>query len=284
MTLPWDTTMELIDLALREDIGTGDVTTRSVVPPDRMARATMLAKQEGVISGLDVAGAIFQRVDPEIAFEALVVNGASVGRRTPIARLSGPARSILTAERVALNVIQRLSGVATLTRQFVERIEGTNGIIVDTRKTTPGLRVLEKRAVVDGGGQNHRFNLADGVLIRDNHLAAVGTKDRVTEAIRLARRHAPHTIRIEVEVTTLAEVAEAVDAGADIILLDNMDVETMREAVVLVNGRALTEASGGVNLDTVRAIAETGVDLISVGALTHSAPALDISLDIALSE
>lgn len=276
--------MDLIDLALKEDIGTGDVTTLSVVPAGRFARATMLAKQDGVISGIDIAATVFQRVDPAIAFEALVANGALVSGRTPIARLEGRARSILMAERVALNMIQRLSGVATLTRQYVDRIHGTDAVIVDTRKTTPGLRVLEKRAVVDGGGQNHRFNLSDGVLIKDNHLAAVDADRRVMEAVSLAQARAPHTIRIEVEVTNLEQVSEAVSAGADIILLDNMDIETMREAVEYVDGLAMTEASGGVTLDTVRAIAETGVDLISVGALTHSAPALDISLDVTLDE
>jgi nicotinate-nucleotide pyrophosphorylase (carboxylating) len=212
-----------------------------------------------------------------------VTDGTSVKTRTAIAELAGPARSLLTAERVALNLIQRLSGVATATARYVEAVAGTNARIVDTRKTTPGMRQLEKQAVRDGGGHNHRVGLADGVLIKDNHLAAIGGADRVCRAVRQARAFAPHTLRIEVEVTTLAEVEEALSAGADVILLDNMDVATMRGAVGLVGGRALLEASGGVTLDSVRAIAETGVELISVGALTHSAPALDISLEFALS-
>jgi nicotinate-nucleotide pyrophosphorylase (carboxylating) len=272
----------IIDLALAEDIGTGDVTTLATVAADVRATATMLAKSEGVISGLAVTGFVFRRVDPAIAYAPTLADGTRVTARTVIAELSGPARSILTAERVALNLIQRLSGVATATARYVGAVAGTSAKIVDTRKTTPGLRQLEKQAVRDGGGQNHRVGLADGVLIKDNHLAAIGGTDRVSRAVAQARAFAPHTLRIEVEVTTLAEVEEALAAGADVILLDNMDVATMRRAVDMVAGRALLEASGGVTLDTVRAIAETGVDLISVGALTHSAPALDISLEFAL--
>jgi nicotinate-nucleotide pyrophosphorylase (carboxylating) len=273
----------IVDLALTEDIGTGDVTTLATVPADARTKATMLVKSEGVVSGLGVAAFVFQRVDPAVCFTPMVADGSRVGFRTVIAEVSGPARSILTAERVALNLIQRLSGVATETARYVAAVAGTKAWIVDTRKTTPGLRQLEKQAVRDGGGHNHRVGLADGVLIKDNHLAAIGEPDRVTRAVRQARAYAPHTLRIEVEVMTLAEVAEAVVAGADVILLDNMDLATMRQAVELVDGRALLEASGGVRLETVRAIAETGVDLISVGALTHSAPALDISLEFALT-
>jgi nicotinate-nucleotide pyrophosphorylase (carboxylating) len=272
----------IVDLALAEDIGTGDVTTLATVDIDRQATATMLAKADGVISGLEVAGFVFGRVDPTIEFVPTVAAGTHVGNRTIIAELAGPARSLLTGERLALNLLQRLSGVATSTARYVEVVTGTKARIVDTRKTTPGLRQLEKQAVRDGGGHNHRVGLADGVLIKDNHLAAIGGADRVTKAVQRARAYAPHTLRIEVEVTTLAEVDEAVAAGADVILLDNMDVETMRQAVENVAGRALLEASGGVNLSTVRAIAETGVDLISIGALTHSAPALDISLEFSL--
>jgi nicotinate-nucleotide pyrophosphorylase (carboxylating) len=272
----------IVDLALAEDVGAGDVTTLATVPADARARATMLAKAEGVISGLGAAGFVFCRVDPAVAFTPLVGDGTRVGMRTPIAEVAGPARGLLTAERVALNLVQRLSGVATATASYVEAVAGTKARIVDTRKTTPGMRLLEKQAVRDGGGHNHRVGLADGVLIKDNHLAAIGGPDRVTRAVRKARAYAPHTLRIEVEVTTLAEVEQAVAAGADVILLDNMDVPAMRRAVELVAGRALLEASGGVTLATVRAIAETGVDLISVGALTHSAPALDISLEFAL--
>jgi nicotinate-nucleotide pyrophosphorylase (carboxylating) len=272
----------IIDLALAEDIGTGDVTTLATVPAATPATGIMTAKASGVISGREAAAYVFHRVDPAVAFTPLVENGTAVAGGTAIAEIAGEARSLLTAERVALNLLQRLSGVATATARYVEAIAGTSAQIVDTRKTTPGLRVLEKAAVRHGGGHNHRVGLADGVLIKDNHLAAIGGPDRVTRAVRQARAFAPHTLKIEVEVTTLPEVREAVAAGADIILLDNMDVETMRQAVEMVAGRALLEASGGVTLATVRAIAETGVDLISVGALTHSAPALDISLNFAL--
>jgi nicotinate-nucleotide pyrophosphorylase (carboxylating) len=269
----------IVDLALAEDIGTGDITTLATVPAEATATAEMRLKDDGVISGLAVAEFVFRRYDNAVAFEPLKRDGDRAEFGTVIARVSGSARSILTAERVSLNLIQRLSGVATMTARFVREVEGTKARIVDTRKTTPGLRLLEKEAVRHGGGHNHRVGLADGVLIKDNHLAAIGGPDRVTKAIAAARAYAPHTLKIEVEVTTLGEVREAVDARADIILLDNMPVETMAEAVRIVGGRALTEASGGVNLQTVRAIAESGVDLISIGALTHSAPSLDISLD-----
>lgn len=273
----------IVELALAEDIGTGDVTTLSTVPEGATARGTMLAKAAGVISGLEAAAYTFRRVDPAIRFAPRVRDGDRVDAGTVIVDLEGPARGMLTAERVALNLLQRLSGVATLTSRYVAETAGTSAKIVDTRKTTPGFRILEKAAVRHGGGHNHRVGLSDGVLIKDNHLAAIGGPDRVTKAIRAARALAPHTLKIEVEVTTLAEVEEAVAAGADIILLDNMDLETMRAAVGIVGGRALVEASGGVRLESVRAIAETGVDLISAGALTHSAPALDISLDFELT-
>jgi nicotinate-nucleotide pyrophosphorylase (carboxylating) len=273
----------LIELALAEDLLGGDVTTAATVPPDAQAHATLLAKAPGVISGLDVAHEAFAQVDPTLVFIALVADGDTVPTMTPIAHVSGNARSILAGERLALNFLQRLSGVATVTARYVAEVSGTNARVVDTRKTTPGLRVLEKAAVRDGGGHNHRFGLGDGVLIKDNHLAAVGGDHRVRDAVRAARAAAPHTLRIEVEVTTFAELAEALDAGADIVMLDNMSVADMREAVALTQGRALLEASGGVNLTTIREIAETGVDLISVGALTHSAPALDINLDFDLA-
>ena len=273
----------LIELALAEDLLGGDVTTSATVPPDAQAQATLLAKAPGVISGLEVAREVFAQVYSTLKFVSLVPDGATVPAMTPIARVSGNARSILAGERLALNLLQRLSGVATVTARYVTEVEGTKARVVDTRKTTPGLRVLEKAAVRDGGGHNHRFGLGDGVLIKDNHLAAVGGPHRVRDAVRAARAAAPHTLRIEVEVTTLAELAEALDAGADVVMLDNMPVAEMREAVALTQGRALLEASGGVNLSTIREIAETGVDLISVGALTHSAPALDISLDFDLA-
>ncbi len=272
----------LIDLALAEDIGTGDVTSLATVPPGTHARAALVAKAEGVLSGVDVAGAVFRRVNPALDYRVRVGDGSRVRPGDRIAEVEGLAQGILAGERVALNLLQRLSGTATLTAAFVAAVAGTEARIVDTRKTTPGLRALEKAAVRHGGGRNHRSGLADGILIKDNHLAAVGGADRVTRAVQRAMAVAPHTLRVEVEVTTLAEVEEAVAAGADTILLDNMDLPTMRQAVGLVAGRARLEASGGVRLETVRAIAETGVDLISVGALTHSAPALDISLEFAL--
>lgn len=272
----------LIELALDEDLTGGDITSLATIPIDAAAKGVLLAKQPGVISGLNVARDVFERVDARIAFAPLVKNGGRVEANVVIARVEGPARGLLIGERTALNLLQRLSGVATLTAAYVEAIKGTGARIIDTRKTTPGMRALEKAAVRHGGGHNHRFGLGDGVLIKDNHLAAVGGPDRIAKAVKAAREYAPHTLKIEVETTTLAEVAEALEAGADIILLDNMSLDEMTEALRLVDRRALLEASGGVRLETVRAIAETGVDLISVGALTHSAPSLDISLDFAL--
>jgi nicotinate-nucleotide pyrophosphorylase (carboxylating) len=276
-------TSRLLDLALAEDIGGGDLTSALTVPAGRQARGKLLAKAAGVISGLAVAGEAFRRVDPAIAFTPHIADGDTVAAMTPIATVEGPARSLLAAERVALNLLQRLSGVATVTARYVVAVSGTKARIVDTRKTTPGLRALEKAAVRHGGGYNHRFGLTDGVLIKDNHLAAIGGADRVARAVALARQEAPHTLRIEIEVTTLDELAQALAAGADVVLLDNMGVAALREAVSMTGDRALLEASGGVTLESVAAIAATGVDLISVGALTHSAPALDISLDLDLA-
>lgn len=273
----------IVDLALGEDIGTGDITTLATVPASARAEGTILAKQRGVISGLEVARFVFARVDGSIAFEPLAADGQHVPAMTPLARVSGPARSLLTAERTALNLMQRLSGVATITARYVAETEGSISRVVDTRKTTPGLRLLEKLAVQHGGGHNHRFGLADGVLIKDNHLAAIGGPDRVTKAIQSARELAPHTLKIEVEVTTLDELDEAVAAGADVILLDNMSNDQIATAVArrdAADPRILLEASGGITLDRVRSLAATGVDLISCGALTHSAPALDINLDL----
>jgi nicotinate-nucleotide pyrophosphorylase (carboxylating) len=274
----------LIDLALAEDIGGGDITSTLTVAAGRRARGRLLAKAAGVVSGLEVAGEVFRRVDPTIVFTPLVADGDAVAAMTPIATIEGPARSVLAGERVALNLLQRLSGVATLTARYVDAVRETKARIVDTRKTTPGMRALEKAAVRHGGGHNHRFGLTDGVLIKDNHLAAVGGADRVARAVRLARQWAPHTLRIEIEVTTLDELAQALEAGADIVLLDNMEIADLRKAVAMTAGRARLEASGGVTLESVAEVAATGADLISVGALTHSAPALDISLDLELSE
>lgn len=274
---------EIVDLALREDIGTGDVTTLATIPANRQASGTILAKEAGVISGIEVARFVFARVDNAIHFEALVEDGDVVARGTDLARISGPARSVLLAERTALNLMQRLSGVATITSRYVAATSGTEANIVDTRKTTPGLRMLEKRAVRHGGARNHRFGLADGILIKDNHLAAIGGGDRITSAIAAARDRAPHTLRVEIEVDTLDQFDEALLAGADIILLDNMDTATMQEAVRRRNAsdrHPILEASGGITLERIPEIAAVGVDLISVGALTHSAKALDISLDL----
>ena len=275
-------TMAILDLALTEDIGTGDVTSEATIPADAQARGRLYLKQTGVISGLDIAEETFYRIDPATLFERTAQDGDHLPAMTEIARVAGNARALLAAERVALNFLQRLSGVATITRAFVEALPPGRAIVVDTRKTTPGMRVLEKAAVRHGGGGNHRFGLSDGILIKDNHLAAVGGSDPIGQAVAQARAGAPHTLKIEVEVTNLEQVEAAIAAGADIIMLDNMSIETMTDAVRRIAGRALVEASGGVNLTTIGAIAGTGVDLVSVGALTHSAPSLDISLDFEL--
>ena len=275
----------LIDLALAEDIGTGDITSLATVPADRTATAVMLAKDVGVLSGIDVAREVFRTVDPSLEFEALKQNGDEIADREDIAVVKGNARSILTGERVALNFVQRLSGVATITASYAAAVAGSNTSVVDTRKTTPGMRLLEKRAVMDGGGRNHRFGLADGVLIKDNHLAAIGGPNRIAEAIAAARNRAPHTLKVEVEVTSLDELRQALDANADIVMLDNMDTPTMAEAISIRNEygmSTLLEASGGITLERLPELAAIGIDLISAGALTHSAPSLDISLDIRL--
>lgn len=276
----------LIDLALAEDIGTGDITSIATVPADRTATAIMLAKDDGVLSGIDVAREVFRTVDPNLAFEALKGNGDALANRDEIAVITGNARSILTAERTALNFVQRLSGVATITAEYAHALAGSNTQIVDTRKTTPGMRLLQKRAVQHGGGSNHRFGLADGVLIKDNHLAAIGGENRIANAVSAARAVAPHTLKIEIEVTSLDELRQALDAGADIVMLDNMDTDIIAEAVAIRDAhtnRALLEASGNITIARLAELAATGIDLISAGALTHSAPSLDISLDIRLT-
>jgi nicotinate-nucleotide pyrophosphorylase (carboxylating) len=272
----------IVELALAEDAGAGDITSLATIPAGAAARARMIARQHGRLAGINVARAVFDRVDPSVQFDALMADGAEIERGRVLADVSGAARSILLAERTALNFVQRLSGVATQTARYVDAVRGTRARIVDTRKTTPGMRTLEKAAVRAGGGHNHRLGLADGVLIKDNHLAAVGGPDRIARAIAAAREQAPHTLRIEVEVTSLAEVEQALEAGADVVMLDNMPLDEMTAAVRLVDGRALIEASGGITLETVASVAMTGVDLISVGALTHSAPAIDIALDFQL--
>lgn len=265
----------IIQTALQEDIGLGDVTTLATVAPGTPGRAQLVAKEDFVLAGLDVAARVFRLVGDGVAFEKIVEDGRAVDRGQVLAWIKGEAALLLQGERVALNLLQRMSGIATLTAQYVRAVEGTRATLVDTRKTTPGLRVLEKYAVRMGGGRNHRTSLYDGILIKENHIVAAGG---IAVAIERARNRAPHTLRIEIETQNLAEVAEALEAGADIILLDNMDIPMLADAVRLIDGRALSEASGGVNLDTVRGIAETGVDFISVGALTHSYRSADISM------
>ncbi len=261
--------------ALEEDIGTGDVTTMATVAPGTQASAELVAKEDFVLAGISVVRRVFELLDPGTAFEGLKEDGESVKRGEVIAWIKGDAAVLLQGERVALNLLQRMCGVATLTASFVREIKGTGAVIVDTRKTTPGLRVLEKYAVRMGGGGNHRMALYDAVLIKENHVAAAGG---ITAAVSRARQKIPHTMKIEVEVRDREEVAEALEVGADILLLDNMSLEELSEAVEMIGDRAVTEASGGVNLETVRGIAETGVRLISVGALTHSCRAADISM------
>lgn len=269
-----------VRVALAEDVGSGDATTLATVPESATARAVMAAREPLVVAGLAVAEAVFQQLSASVECKRLVDDGQKANAGSGLLSLSGPARAILTGERVALNFLQRLSGVATLTARFVEAVQGTKAKILDTRKTTPGLRLLEKYAVRCGGGTNHRVGLFDRVLIKDNHLAALRGElpNAIGAAVSRARSQYPH-LQVEVEADTLEQVQQAVEARADIILLDNMTTDQLRAAVQAVSGRAKTEASGGVNLQTVRAIALTGVDFISVGAVTHSAPAVDIGLD-----
>ncbi|CAJ1004572.1 MULTISPECIES: carboxylating nicotinate-nucleotide diphosphorylase [Bacillales] len=262
---------------LQEDIGFGDVTTMSTIPETAQGVGILYAKEAGVIAGLPVAQLVFETVDPTLSFTALVKEGARVEKGEQIAEVSGSVRSILSGERLALNLLQRLSGIATRTSEYAQAVSGTKARVVDTRKTTPGLRMLEKYAVRVGGGHNHRYALYDAVMIKDNHIKGAGG---IAQAVASARAAVPHTMTIEVETETLDQVQEALDAGADIIMLDNMPLDVMKQAVTLIGGRAVVEASGGVTLDTIRSIAETGVDVISVGALTHSVKALDISLDL----
>lgn len=276
----WKQVDPIIERALQEDAGAGDITTATLVPPHLRCRAAFVAKDSGVLAGIHVAGRVFQRLDADISFTAVAADGSRIASGAILARVEGNAASLLSAERVALNFLQRMSGIASQTARYVEAVRGLNCRILDTRKTTPGLRFLEKYAVRMGGGGNHRFNLSDGILIKDNHLAALQTQGMsLKDAVARAREQGPHTLKVEVEVTSLQQALQAMKAGADVILLDNMNVDEMRETVKAVKRRVLIEASGGVRLENVCAIAETGVDLISVGALTHSAPALDISLE-----
>jgi len=267
----------VISAALQEDLGFGDITTQAVVSPNMKARGEFVAKQDFVLAGWPVVVRIFHHVSEKIAIESPCRDGDAVAKGIVFGNLSGPAARLLSGERVALNFLQRLSGVATLTRQFVEAVSGTGTSILDTRKTTPGLRALEKYAVRMGGGRNHRFGLSDGVLIKENHITAAGG---VAEAIRKARAAIDHLKKIEIEVTTFEELNQALDAGADAILLDNMKSGQVREAVQITSGRVPLEVSGGIHLGNVREYALTGVDFISVGALTHSFKSADISLEL----
>lgn len=270
--------LALVEAALAEDVGTGDVTSLWTVPDDRRAIGRVVAKAQGAVAGTEVAVEVFRRVDPELAIRVLARDGTAVGPGNEVMRVEGSARSILTAERTALNFLQRLSGVATTTRRYVREVSGTGARVIDTRKTTPGMRLLEKAAVVSGGGANHRAGLWDMVMIKDNHIAAAGG---ITAAVEAVRANNDRGLRVEVEASNLDQVREALAAGVDRIMFDNMPPALMAQAVALVRAadpRPETEASGGITLDTIRGFAETGVDLISIGALTHSAPALDLSL------
>lgn len=268
---------EMVLRALAEDVGSGDLTTDALVDDGATAVAVIYSKEAGVLAGLPAAERVFQILDAGVVFEGLLPEGSDLEPGSKIARVRGAGRALLSGERTALNFLQHLSGVATATRRLAGLIAGTGGRLVDTRKTTPGLRTLEKYAVRVGGGHNHRTGLFDGILIKDNHIKLAGG---ITAAVGRAREAAPHTVRVEVEVESLGQLEEALDAGADLILLDNMPDDLLREAVKLAGGRALLEASGNINAANIRAVAETGVDLISVGAITHSAPALDISMDV----
>ena len=270
----------LIDLALEEDIGSGDITSETLIPADLRAKTTLLAKADGVLAGIDLAKLVFIKVDPDLKFKTLLKDGAKLHPGDIIGTVTGNARSLLKAERVALNFLQKLSGIASQTAEYVAIIGDLPVEILDTRKTTPGMRLLEKYAVSMGGGRNHRFNLSDGILIKDNHLATLRAHGMtLREIVNKAKSGAPEGIKVEIEVTNLKEVREAVAAAADIIMFDNMSPAKMRAAVKIVPAGIMTEASGNINFKTVRSVAETGVNFISIGALTHSSKALDISLD-----
>ena len=271
----------LVDRALEEDLAGNDVTTRALIPLALTGRAVVMTREPGILAGVDVAAAVFQRVDPSLSADALERDGAGLEAETFVLEVAGPVASILTAERTAVNFLQRLSGIATETGRYVREVGEQRARVLDTRKTTPGLRTLEKYAVAVGGGTNHRHNLGDGVLIKDNHIEALTRRGvGFGQIVRLARANAPHSLRIEIEVETPEQAREALEAGADILLLDNMSLEDMRHVVEMCRGKAMTEASGGIGLHNVKEVAATGVDLISVGALTHSARSLDFSLEL----
>ncbi len=267
----------IVDYALNEDIGNGDITTNSLIPSDLKAKATMIAKSDGVIAGLEVAEYVFRTLDQDILWKTFVSDGDNIAKGTTILEITGSYRALLTGERLALNFLQRMSGIATMTANCVNTLNGYQTKILDTRKTVPGLRLLDKYAVLKGGGTNHRIGLYDMVLIKDNHIKVAGG---ITKAVAQIKKNIPANIQIEVETTTLDEVAEALSAGADIIMLDNMTTQTMAQSVILINGKAKVEASGNMTIDRLREVAATGVDYISIGALTHSVVALDISMNI----
>jgi nicotinate-nucleotide pyrophosphorylase (carboxylating) len=282
MQLPQDIILAVVTQALREDVGHGDITTQAAIPADLQATAQVVTREAGVVAGLPVLEAVYATVDSRVRVTRRVDEGAHVEAGALLAEISGPAQALLTGERVALNLLQRLCGIATMTARYVQEVAGLPVKILDTRKTTPGLRALEKYAVRVGGGTNHRFGLFDGVMLKDNHLAMLASQGiGLSEAIRRTRAAVGPMVCIEVEVETVEQAAEAAEAGADMILLDNMPPDQLRAAVAVVAGRSRTEASGGITLATLRAVAESGVDFISTGALTHSARALDIGLDIA---
>jgi len=272
---------KLIKLALAEDLGQGDVTSEILIPCDLMGKASVLVKEEGVIAGLDIAGKVFKRVDPSLKIDILIPDGTRVKPGDIAANISGTVISILEAERTAVNFVQKLSGVATTTSKYVAKVQGLKANIVDTRKTTPGMRLLEKYAVRMGGGKNHRLHLSDGILIKDNHLVALRAMGMtLKEIVAKAKENAPKGIWVEVEATSIPEALEAAEAGADMILLDNMPPSEMKRVVSKLSGKVKIEASGGMTLDNVRTAATTGVDIISVGALTHSTKALNVSLEL----
>lgn len=283
MDIPGAELKRIVDTALNEDIGWGDVTTDNLVPAAATARAAVIYRTTGVVCGIPVLTRVFQSIDPDIAVDVRIPEGERVETGAVVAIVRGAARSILKGERVALNFVQRMAGIATATAQYVEAVGDLPTHVIDTRKTAPGLRVLERYAVRVGGGRNHRFNLADGALVKDNHLVALRNQGIGTvEALRLLRDRMPHTMRLQVEVDRLDQIPEVLEAGVDAILFDNFTPEEVREAVRMVAGRAVTEVSGGVKLATVRAYAEAGANVVSSGALTHSTPALDVALDFEL--
>ncbi|MBR5649123.1 carboxylating nicotinate-nucleotide diphosphorylase [Pseudobutyrivibrio sp.] len=272
MTLNAD---ELIRMALKEDISSEDVSTNSVMPSDQAGEVDLICKEDGIICGMDVYERVFKILDESTIVEKYVNDGDAVKKGELMAKVKGDIRVLLSGERVALNYLQRMSGIATYTNQVASLLKGSKTVLLDTRKTTPNMRIFEKYAVKCGGGQNHRYNLSDGILLKDNHIGAAGS---ITKAIEMAKAYAPFVRKIEIETETLEQVKEAVEAGADIIMLDNMDVETMKKAVEIIDGRAKTECSGNVTKENIKNIIDSGVDYVSSGALTHSAPILDISM------